>query len=68
MSDYKQWQGKVTCGICGSEQITEVEIPAWADDPIVPIACDFCGHLSCQFEIPTPPNDEDIWTDEDLLY
>lgn len=67
MSDSKMWRGQVTCGICGSKQTSEVEIPSWATEPIVPIVCDFCGHAACQYELPTSPDTLDApddWEDD----
>jgi hypothetical protein len=63
MSDYKWWQGKVTCGICGHNQQSRVEIPTWAEHPVIPLECADCGNMACQHDLPTGNEDDD----EDLF-
>lgn len=48
--DYKWWQGKVKCSICGHKQTSRIEIPKDAQEPIVALECAECHNMTCQVE------------------
>lgn len=48
--DYKWWEGKVKCSICGHKQRSRIEIPKDADEPIVSLECAECHNMTCQVD------------------